>query len=363
MRNLMLGVCIAPYRIDLYNYLYTHFKCEIFFQYQDIALENFEITSLYSQCCYKPHFLRCGHIGKRQIIYGLREIIKLYQPEYIFVPEFSILAIQILFVKKIFGYKYKIISICDDSYDMLMGNDFSIQHRWARKMITPLLDNLFLVDNKVSTWYQKRYKKGVWMPIIADEKRLRNIYASLLPLSEKINRKYGLEGHKVILFVGRLIALKNVSQLIEAYSSVKEFAKLVIVGDGECRKSLELLDKKMGTKVIFVGRKEGNELLAWYNIADIFVLPSIQEPFGAVTNEALLAGCYSLVSEKAGSSSIIISGENGEIFDPYSVGELAQLLDKHIKKIKNKSCVKLKDNLMKLSFADMLDKALAYISR
>ena len=29
MRNLMFGVCIAPYRIDLYNYLYTHFNCEI----------------------------------------------------------------------------------------------------------------------------------------------------------------------------------------------------------------------------------------------------------------------------------------------------------------------------------------------
>ena len=40
MRNLMFGVCIAPYRIDLYNYLYTHFNCEIYFQYEDMILPS-----------------------------------------------------------------------------------------------------------------------------------------------------------------------------------------------------------------------------------------------------------------------------------------------------------------------------------
>ena len=171
-------------------------------------------------------------------------------------------------------------------------------------------------------------KKGVWMPIISDDIKARRIYEALLPLSVKINRDYGLEGYKVILFVGRLVALKNVSSLIKAYSPLKQMAKLVIIGDGECRGDLEKLDRKLETKAIFVGRKEGDELLAWYNIADIFVLPSVQEAFGAVTNEALLAGCYTLVSEKAGSSSIIHSGFNGEIFNPLfiAVCELKRLL-------------------------------------
>lgn len=64
MRNLMFGVCIAPYRIDLYNYLYTHFNCEIYFQYEDMILQNFNMESLYNQCCYKPHFLKCRTFGK-----------------------------------------------------------------------------------------------------------------------------------------------------------------------------------------------------------------------------------------------------------------------------------------------------------
>lgn len=358
----MFGVCIAPYRIDLYNYLYEKFNCEIFFQHKNMILQNFNMKSLYDQCCYEPHFLKCRTLGGRNVVYGLRKIIEKNCPDYIFVPEFSILAIQVLLIKFLFNYKYKVISICDDSYDMLMGNDFSIQHRWARRMLVPLLDNLFLVDNKVLAWYEEHYKKGVWMPIISDETKARRIYENLLPLSIKLNSDYGLEGHKVILFVGRLVALKNVSGLIRAYLPLKEKARLVIIGEGECRKHLEELDKALGTKVLFVGRKEGDELLAWYNIADIFVLPSIQEAFGAVTNEALLAGCYTLVSEKAGSSSIIRSGFNGEIFNPHSATELTQLLKMQIRKLGSKGGIKLKDNLMPYSFVDMLDKALQGVS-
>lgn len=81
--------------------------------------------------------------GKEKHCSWIEKIIKKYCPEYIFVPEFSILTIQVLLIKYLYNYKYKVISICDDSYDMLMGNDFSIQHRWARRIITPLLDNLF----------------------------------------------------------------------------------------------------------------------------------------------------------------------------------------------------------------------------
>ena len=82
------------------------------------------------------------------------------------------------------------------------------------------------------------------MPIISDDIKARRIYEALLPLSVKINRDYGLEGYKVILFVGRLVALKNVSSLIKAYSPLKQMAKLVIIGDGECRGDLEKLSQK-----------------------------------------------------------------------------------------------------------------------
>lgn len=77
--------------------------------------------------------------------------------------------------------------------------------------------------------------------------------------------------------------------------------------------------KKLAAKydnIYFAGRFEGDELYAWYNVGQIFTLPSRLEPFGAVTNEALVAGCQCLVSRNAGSNCLINNGVNGYVIDP-----------------------------------------------
>ena len=66
--------------------------------------------------------------------------------------------------------------------------------------------------------------------------------------------------------------------------------------------------------IYYVGRKEGIELKAWYLAGQILVLPSSYEPFGAVVNEALLAGEFAMVSENAGAT-CLINDENGLILD------------------------------------------------
>ena len=98
---------------------------------------------------------------------------------------------------------------------------------------------------------------------------------------------------------------------------------MVIVGDGPEKEKLERQAAESYLDVIFTGRLEGDELLQWYNIAKCFVLASYQEAFGAVTNEALLAGCKGLISCKAGSQCLIEEGKNGYIFNPMDVNELA----------------------------------------
>lgn len=194
-------------------------------------------------------------------------------------------------------------------------------------------------------------------------KKMRGKYRDLLPLSCQIEEEYGLRGKKVILFVGRLVGLKNVSTLIRAYVPLKEKAALVVIGDGECKEELKQLDVQLDANVIFTGRKEGDELMAWYNIADMFVLPSTQEAFGAVTNEALLAGCYSFVSEKAGSSSLIENGVNGHIFNPCRDEELTSLLRAYIDKMNNKGSIVLKPDLMLWSFQERIQSTLHEISK
>lgn len=72
--------------------------------------------------------------------------------------------------------------------------------------------------------------------------------------------------------------------------------------------------------------KEGDDLYVWYKAADTLVLPSYREPFGAVVNEALLAGCKCVVSKNAGASCLINEGINGYTFDPTSIDDLVRCI-------------------------------------
>lgn len=348
---------IAPYRIDFFNYISKVFDARICLQYRNLFSQQFDYEKIEAQFDFVPIYLKIlFQIKGRVVNSGYWRQLDDFEPEVVFVGEFGLECLLVLLHRFFKRKKYKVISICDDSYGMVLGDDFSRWHRWARKCIVPFLDNLLLVDKRVQEWYQEKYGKGIWLPIVSDEIRVREMYVRLLPLSNRLNSIYGLEGKIVILFVGRLVKIKNISCLIKAYASLKDKAKLVIIGDGECRKELEYQNDMMETDALFLGRREGDELFAWYNIADIFVLPSIQEPFGAVTNEALLGGCFSIISNKAGSACLINENVNGNIFNPYSIDELHEKLKILLDKKQSKKKIVLKENLMQESFRDYFNK-------
>lgn len=329
MRNLYLGVLLAPYRLDYYNYISEHMNCDIYFQLRGFEGQLFSTEKLEKKCTFVPKYLKITRLmGDRQVVWGLHKIIKEANPEFIIVPEFSFLAMQVILIKKLFGYKCKIISQCDDSYAMLEGKGFSRFHDWSRKLCLPFMDNLILLDNRSKEWYQSHYHKGIFMPLIVNENSISDeddVKIKSLTISHK--EKYHLNNVKTILFVGRLVEVKNLFRLLDACSQLKIAYKLFVVGDGVLRSELEAYAKKLNINAEFVGKKNGIELKAWYHCADVFVLPSTLEPFGAVTNEALLSGCNCCISNVAGSACIIKEGENGYLCNPNSVEDIARKIE------------------------------------
>ncbi|MDI9642765.1 MAG: glycosyltransferase family 4 protein [Archaeoglobales archaeon] len=96
----------------------------------------------------------------------------------------------------------------------------------------------------------------------------------------------------LVLYVGRLVAYhKGVHTLIEAMAEVQKDlnAWLVIVGDGEDRKSFEKLAEKLNVKSVFTGRVPRREVVNWMQKARVLVLPSFSrmESFGIVLLEAM----------------------------------------------------------------------------
>ena len=360
MPNLFFRTNVAPYRIDTYNAFHERLNCELFFYWDEDHSQKIDMQVLKGLCRFIPHILKGFEINvgkkKRKICTEIWKIIKENNPNFVIVPEFQVVTLQVILYRFFHRSKFKIVSMCDDSYDMIVNNnDFSLIHKIARRIVTPMLDDIILLDSRTVKWYQEHYGKGVWLPIIRDESQEEQKYKRLLPKSKLLFEQYELKGKKIILYVGRLVKLKNLERLIAAFDKIKkQNAVLVIIGNGIEENNLKKISKNVAGKIIFTGHLEGDNLYAWYNVADVFCLVSYQEAYGAVTNEALLAGCHVVISEKAGSA-CIVNEQNGEVVNPLSIDDIAIALDRQLKKCPLKETITHRSHLMEVEFDERID--------
>lgn len=152
---------------------------------------------------------------------------------------------------------------------------------------------------------------------------------------EGLRHELGLEADRpVILYASKLIARKYGDDLLEAYARLPAPRPyLLFVGDGELREPLEHRVAGQGLgDVRFLGFRNQSELPAFYALADIFVLPSVNETWGLVVNEAMNAGCAIVVSDQVGSGADLVrNGDNGFVVPPRCIDALTQALEAVLK--------------------------------
>ncbi len=138
----------------------------------------------------------------------------------------------------------------------------------------------------------------------------------------------GLPAGTIILFVGRLIHAKGVIHLIRIMPKVlaaRRDVRLVILGEGPERAALTALvnDLNLSSIVSFVGERPHEDAIAFMRASDLFVLPSLTEPFGMVLVEAMSCGLPIVASNVMGIPSIVEEGTNGFLVPPGNEGALA----------------------------------------
>lgn len=343
MRNLYISTYPARYRVDLCNVLAERLDCDI---YHYVPVEN--EADVLRGARFENHHLATGRFLGKVIPRDLEGLLKKKRPSYVFVQEFSLIALRLLRLRKKYGFK--VVSICDDSLDMIAGRDFGRMHRLARRIVPRLLDEVIVHSEAVREWYRTRFGKGLLMPILADERRIRPALEQALPDSRRLRP----DDKPVVAFVGRLVGLKNIPTLIRAFSPLRDRARLVIIGDGPERGRLESL----APDAVFTGMLTDADLLAWYNLIDILVLPSFQEAYGAVTGEALMAGANVVVSSRAGSSDLVREGENGYVVDPSDAAGLTDRLSRLLETVEAGRTLTLRENLHPYRFADCAERLL-----
>jgi glycosyltransferase involved in cell wall biosynthesis len=133
-----------------------------------------------------------------------------------------------------------------------------------------------------------------------------------------------------IVFSGKLTPIKAPDVLLEAFARLSEpKATLCFVGDGPLRGALAARAQALGIadRVCFAGFRNQRELPAFYDAADVFVLPSRREPWGLVVNEAMNAGRAVVVSDQVGAGPDLVKpGENGAIVPVGNAEALAAAL-------------------------------------
>jgi glycosyltransferase involved in cell wall biosynthesis len=111
-----------------------------------------------------------------------------------------------------------------------------------------------------------------------------------------------------VLFVGRLQARKRVDDLLRACAELRQDIRLVIIGDGPERATLEALAKEVYPKAEFIGAKHGAELRPYFAEADLFVLPGTG---GLAVQEAMSYGLPVIVAQGDGTQDDLVRGKNG----------------------------------------------------
>jgi len=176
-------------------------------------------------------------------------------------------------------------------------------------------------------------KKITLVPYAVDNEYFQRKSYEVSLTREKLRSELGLENdRKVILFAGKLQKRKRPLDLLEAYKIIiPKFQKvpyLIYVGTGEMQDTLKDQVALLNNDSIYImGFKNQSELPNYYDLCDVFVMPSNHEPWGLVINEVLNFSKPVIVSDQAGCyPDLVRQGENGYVYRANDIVELAEKL-------------------------------------
>lgn len=138
---------------------------------------------------------------------------------------------------------------------------------------------------------------------------------------------------KIVLGVGRFLPLKRFNDLIKAVIDCKSECELYLLGGKPTDEYLKLAKDR--TDIHFIDFVLPEEVDKYYQMADLFVLPSETDVWGLVMNEAMAQGLPVIGSDSVVASHSLVDG-NGYIFKTYNVKELSEDIGKCLDDENNK---------------------------
>lgn len=348
---------LPPWRIDVFNEMGKLFDLKIIFL--NTSSEGFKYNrDRLSSLLNVSHFFwdRGITIKGKTFRTGIVNFLVKEKPDIIFSHEYSPTSILLAICKKFKKFNFTFIITTSDN--LKMAESVKGLKRVARKFVLSEAKGVVVYGKNVQKYYRTQFPH-LNIEICPNIQKTETLTAFRPLFGEPIKKyksEYNLGNQNIILYVGRLVKVKGLDKLLNAFSKTEcNNYKLVLIGEGEERSSLEsqILELKLEEKVMMPGFFDGIDLYAWYDMANFLILPSIYEPFGAVVNEALSFGCPVIASKYIGALEFIDNDKNGYVFDPLNNEEFIKVLDNAMNLYQNE--IKNRQNLMNHSFQHYID--------
>ncbi len=273
-----------PFKCDIYGY-----KEQLKFPYGKLRNE-------------KPDVLHVPHCNV-PLFYRGKMMVTVHDLTHLVYPEFLPMKLVHLYFKFIFWF------ICKRANRILTDSEST--------------------KRDLLHFYKADESKMTVVPLGVGIEFVRKSKSEIEYLYEKFNLP---QDKKILLYVGNLLPHKNLNGLLEGFAQMKgkENCRLVLVGKAFDGRTRETREKDLGLEglTIHAGMVSQEDLVNFYNLADLFVLPSLYEGFGLPVLEAFACGTPVACSNV--SSLPEVGGKVAKYFDPKDAASIARTLESSI---------------------------------
>jgi glycosyltransferase involved in cell wall biosynthesis len=203
------------------------------------------------------------------------------------------------------------------------------------RVAAPLTDRIIvLTEREMEEHLERRIGRREQFRVIPSGVDLEAVRA-LAPPAEEARRRLGVEADCLLLVgVGRLVPVKGFDLLLRALPAILNAlpaARLLLVGDGPVRLSLEAQARALGVadRVALVGARA--QVAPFLAAADLLVMPSRNEGLGKALVEAMALGRAVVATRVGGIPSVVVDGETGSLVSPDDPAALARAVTELLK--------------------------------
>ncbi|WP_331774330.1 glycosyltransferase [Sulfurospirillum sp. 1612] len=287
----------AFYKVNLYNELAKNLNILVVFIASNTAEKRADDFIVLNNAKFKYKVLFDGDFQARDVIENIQKLVKL--------------------LKQI-------------EYKKLLVSGWDLKEFWYLIFTNPKVKNCLALESTINESRVggiRGFIKKIFLSRISTVFASGKLHVELLKALKykseiKITKGVGIinkpnidnikkEYRKRFLFIGRLSVEKNIELLIDIFNELEQLT-LTVVGVGPLEQKLK---DKAKSNIIFEGQVENQKIKQYFEINDIFILPSMAEPWGLVVEEALYFGMPVIVSKNCGASELIKDKVNGYVVD------------------------------------------------